>query len=99
MVMDILLHSLEHIAISSYIAHYNTSIWYNIVTNQIHRDVYHYHRIPMIPYKATVEFAACLAGHISISIRSLSWYKVRSMCKSNLHRSRINSREELVPEK
>ena len=33
---------------------------------QIRRDAYHNHLIPMLPYKATVEFVACLRAYILV---------------------------------
>ena len=36
--------------------------------SQIHRDAYHYHLIPMIPYKAAVESAACLGGVVVLTV-------------------------------
>ena len=35
---------------------------------EIHRDAYHNHQIPLLPYKVTVESAACLGGVLVLAV-------------------------------
>ena len=45
--------------------YFNQLKLFNLVCNnkvEIHRDAYHNHQIPLLPYKVTVESAACLGG-------------------------------------